>query len=185
LRVGVGGQVDQLLGHRAAGHELAGPVRDVGDLALLPVKELTDEFVELRGPQDASGQRAGQAELLVHPLGDAETGGGLVDADDGCDDDPADSRLLAGLVQVAGRRAEELRRRLLFRGVPRRDVDDDVDPRECLGEAFTGDDVHAGGSGHRNDLVAPFREDVDDVASQPPGRSRHRVLADAHFPCLS
>jgi hypothetical protein len=51
-RVGVGGQVDQLLGHGAAGHELGGQGRDVGDVALLPVQELADELVELRGRVD-------------------------------------------------------------------------------------------------------------------------------------
>lgn len=59
----------------------------------------------------------------------------VVDADDGYDDDLGDSCLLPGLVQVAGRRAEELRRLLLIGAVPRRGVDDDVDAGEGLGEA--------------------------------------------------
>ncbi|WP_369214102.1 hypothetical protein [Streptomyces flavofungini] len=111
-------QLDQRFGHGAAGHELGGQGRDVGDTALLPVQKLADELMELRGPQDKSGQRAGQVGLLVHLLGRDETGGGLVGADDGYGGDPADSRVPAGPVQVAGGGAEELRGGFLVGGVP-------------------------------------------------------------------
>ncbi len=83
-----------------------------------PVQELPDELVELRGAQNAGGQRAGQVGLFVRLLGRDESGGGLVRADDGHGDDPVDSRLSADLVQVAGGGAEELRGGLLVGGVP-------------------------------------------------------------------
>ncbi|MEV0352665.1 hypothetical protein AB0H88_43495 [Nonomuraea sp. NPDC050680] len=57
-----------------------------------------------------------------------------------------------------------------------------IDPGEGLGQALTGVDVHAGGSGHRHNPVSPFSEDVDDVASQPPGCCDHGELIGAGRP---
>ena len=74
-------------------------------------------------------------------------------------------------LQVPGGGREELRRRLLVGRRAGGRVDDRLDARQRLGQAFAGDDVDARGAGDRDDVVSPLLEHVDDMTADPAGRS--------------
>jgi len=138
--------------------------------------------VELRRAQDVDGDRACERSLLVGELGRAVTGGETVGADDGHDDDPLHSRSRANLLEVPGRRGEEPRGLVLGGGRAGRGVDDRLDACQRFGKPLARDHVHAGGAGHRDDLVPPGLEHVDGVTADP---SRCSSYCDLHAfaPC--
>jgi hypothetical protein len=82
--------------------------------------------------------------------------------------DPLHAGARAGLLQVAGRGDEELRRRLLLGRRSGGHVDDHLDTRQGLGQAVAADHVHAVRARDRDGVVASGPEQVDDVAAGPP-----------------
>lgn len=130
--------------------------------------------MKLRSAQDPRRDRAGERRLLVGDLRRGVAAGEPVDSDDGDDDDAPHAGSLADTLQVPRRGGEELCSRLLVGRGPGGHVDDGFDPVQRFGEAITGYHVDAAGTRHRNDAVAPFREHVDYVAADPPGRARYR-----------
>src|SRR5918912_1247939 len=55
-------------------------------------------------------------------------------------------------------------------------VDDALHAGQGLCQTVSGDHVHAARPRHRDDVVSPGLEHVDDVTADPPGRPRHRNL---------
>jgi hypothetical protein len=141
--------------------------------------------VELRGAQDARGDRARERRLLLGELGRVVAVLELLDADDRHEHAPLHAGLDARLLQVARGGREELRRLLLVRRGAGRRVDDGVHAIERLGEALTRDHVDTLRAGDRDDVVALGLEDVDQVMAEPPRRSRYGNLRTHRWILLS
>jgi hypothetical protein len=109
---------------------------------------------------------------LVRDLCRAVARGESVDPDDGDDDDPLHAGACAELLEVPGRRGEELGGRLLLGRRPGGGVDDALDACEGLGQALRRNDVDAVGARDRDDVVPGGLEHVDDLASDSPRRPR-------------
>ncbi|MGH8983688.1 MAG: hypothetical protein ACRDY6_07405 [Acidimicrobiia bacterium] len=61
-------------------------------------------------------------------------------------------------------------------------VDDALHACQGLRQTVPGDHVHAAGTRHRDDVVSPGLEHVDDMTADPPGRPRYCNLH-ATTPC--
>jgi hypothetical protein len=86
-------------------------------------------------------------------------------------------------MQVPGRSSEELRGRLLLGRRPGDHVDHALHARQRLPQTLPGDYVHAAGTRHRNDVVSPGLEHVDDMTADPPGRPGYRNLPACFHDC--
>src|SRR5919106_1128902 len=177
-------EIGEALGDHPCGDELRPHRQHVADLAVSPpVDDRLHEFVELRGAQDADGDRARQHRLFMGPFCGEVARSEAVDADDRDDDDPLDAGLLADLVQVPGGGREKLRRRLLLGRGPARRVDHGLHPDQRLRQPLAGHDVDAEGARDPDDVVSTFLEHVDDMAADSPSRTRDCDFSACVHPC--
>jgi hypothetical protein len=175
LRLGAGRERRERLRDGPCGYELRAHPRQVAHVALpAPRHELLDELVELSGAQDACGDRSRLHGLLVGDLRGLVAPGESVGPDDRDDHHAPHAGALAGLLQVPGRGGEELGGLVLVGRAPGRGVDHDLDAGQRFREAVAGHEVDAAGARHRDDVVAPGLEQLDDVTSHPSGRAGDR-----------
>ena len=150
-------------------------MRQVDHVALpAPAHQHLRELVELGRAQDPRRDRPGQHGPLLRQLGRAVSAGVLVGADDGHQHQPAHPRLDAFLLQIPGRREEELRGRPLFGRRAGGRVDDDLHAFERRRQSFPGDHVDAVRAGDRHHVVPALVEHVDNMPSHSSGRPRYR-----------